>query len=181
MRSLRPWLVALALATVPPHLAVASEEHGEAALERESLGTAALFAPTSATAHEVMQGLLCQCPGCQAKRITIRDCACGYAAQQREQVLAVLATQDLATPEGRAAAARAAFADQVTRYGGGVRAQPSSSMVWLLPMAAATGGLGLLIAGARRWRRRAAPATAATAPEDDVLADRLDDELALSD
>ena len=87
-------------------------EHANFDLEREDLGTAASFRPTSATAERLMGQLLCQCPGCQPKHITIADCACGYAARQREEVLAIVAEYDLSTATGRDNAERAALADQ---------------------------------------------------------------------
>lgn len=162
--------------------APAASEHREPGLEREDLGTASRFRPTSPTAEHLMHDLLCQCPGCQPKRITIEDCACGYAARQREEVLAVLAGYDLSSEQGRTAADRAVRADQIERYGGGVIAQPSSTLVWAIPIAAAIAALALLLVGRQRWRPRPVqtPAPARIAV-DDALGERLDDELALVD
>lgn len=168
----------LALALSSASATAAPNEHREASLEREDLGTAARFRPTSPTAEHLMHDLLCQCPGCQPKRITIEDCACGYAARQREEVLAVLAGHDLSSAQGRAAAERAVRADQVQRYGGGVLAQPGSSLVWVVPIACTIAALGFLLV--RRRARRPAPQPRPDAPPrpaEDDLDDRLDDEL----
>ena len=179
MRCRCSWLVPLAFSCLSVQVASAKPEHRDSSLEREDLGTATLFQPTSTAAQHVMHGLLCQCPGCQPKRITIEDCACGYAARQREEVLAVLAAHDLSTARGRAAAERAAVDDQVDRYGLGVLAQPSTSIVWMFPLIATVGGFGILIVGGRRWRRRSVHAPAPMIiPEEDALTERLDDELA---
>ena len=151
----------------------AGVEHTKFDLEREDLGTASSFRPTSPTAQRAMDQLLCQCPGCQPKHITIADCACGYAARQREEVLAVVAEYDVATATGRAQAERAALDDQARRYGRQVWSEPASATAWLLPVVACLGGLGFVYARGRR-----APETAAIAIEDPELADRLDDELA---
>lgn len=171
------WVLLIGVAGVA---AAAPNEHRDASLEREDLGTAALFRPTSPTAQHLMHDLLCQCPGCQPKRITIEDCACGYAARQREEVLAVLAGYDLATEDGRVAAERAVRADQVARYGGAVLADPGSSLVWAVPIAGALAALGLIFVALRRWRPPMRPAIAPR-PEDDDLDVRLDDELAAID
>ncbi|MBL0217662.1 MAG: cytochrome c-type biogenesis protein CcmH [Myxococcales bacterium] len=175
-------LATLLLAT--PSIAHADGEHRSSDLEREDLGTAMQFQPTSPTAEHLMHGLLCQCPGCQPKRITIQDCACGYAAKQRQEVLAVLASHDLATASGRTAAEHAVTDDQVGRYGRQVLAQPSSATVWMFPLIATLGGLGLVFGGVSRWRRRrVVPGAAARVStlDDELLAERLDDELALVD
>jgi len=173
---MRPWLGILLLCGTAT--AATPLEHRGTELEREDLGTAALFAPTSPTAQKLMHGLLCQCPGCQPKRITIEDCACGYAARQREEVLGVLAGFDLATERGREAAEKAVRADQTSRYGRGVLAQPSTSMVWVFPMLGTMGALGLIV-GLRR-RRAPSPLPGIT-PADEELEERLDDELAAVD
>ena len=181
MRGTLRWLVVLGLWCPLAHAAGAVNEHDQTQLEREDLGTATLFAPTSPTAQHLMHELLCQCPGCQPKRITIEDCACGYAARQREQVLAILAGHDLSTARGRTAAEQAVRDDQVDRYGRGVLAQPSSAMVWVFPLVATMGGLGVLILGGRRWRRSMSQVETASGLVDDSLEDRLDDELAAVD
>lgn len=168
----------LALALSSASVAAAPSEHREPSLEREDLGTATRFRPTSPTAKHLMHDLLCQCPGCQPKRITIEDCACGYAARQREEVLAVLAGHDLSSEQGRAAAERAVRADQVERYGGGVLAQPDSSLVWGVPIVATIAALGFLLVR-RRARRPQEEARLDAPPRHaaDDLDDRLDDEL----
>ncbi|MCX5746266.1 MAG: cytochrome c-type biogenesis protein CcmH [Proteobacteria bacterium] len=175
-------IVLVTLANAPLVAAAGDQvgEHRDFDLEREDRGTASLYPPTTPSATRVMDGLLCQCPGCQAKRITIRDCACGYAARQREEVLGVLAGFDLSTSSGRTAAEEAVFADQVRRYDRGVLARPPSVAVWLLPIVACVGGLGGLLASRRR-RRRTAPGDPPPSPEDARLADLLDDELAATD
>ena len=178
----RRCLAWLSLALLPAKLAsAAEEEHLREAEERSELGTAQRGAPTSPTARRLMHGLLCQCPGCQPKRITIEDCTCGYAAKQREEVLAVLALHDLSSAQGEAAAEQAVRADQVERYGRKVVAEPATPTVWMLPAVATLGGLGLVVAGGRRWRSHRSPAVVAlpsSLPEDEALAERLEDELA---
>jgi len=163
--------------------ASANAEHVDAALEREDLGTSLQFRPNSATADALMGQLLCQCPGCQPKRITIKDCACGYAARQRGEVLDVLAAHDLASEENREAAQRAVRADQLARYGQQVLVQPSTPTVWFVPLVAMLGCLGALALVGVRWSR--AGASVRVRPElpvyDDHLIERLDDELARTD
>lgn len=172
----------MALLIAAPSAAQANAEHRSSDLEREDLGTAAKFRPDSPTAAHLMHGLLCQCPGCQPKRITIADCACGYAAKQREEVLAALAGHDLSTASGRAAAEAAVTDDQVERYGRQVLADPPTATVWVFPLLATLAGLAVVL-GVVRLRRRQSNALPASpkAPADERLDERLDDMLALVD
>ena len=74
----------------------------------------------------------------------------------------------------------------VAEYGPGVLADPPSSgfdlAAWLVPIVLVLIGIGGVVVAARRWRRQAAPATAAASeplPEEDAA--RLDAELAAYD
>jgi len=180
--SLCCWIVFISLTFLRLSNAAATGEHRDAMLEREDLGSSSLFQPTSPSAEHLMRQLLCQCPGCQPKRISIRDCACGYAARQREEVLVVLANHDLTSAPHREVAMQAVLADQVRRYGGQVLVDPTTPTVWFLPLVAIFGCLAALGAAGQRWSRPAlAVAVTPMGAEDDCLAERLDDELARVD
>jgi hypothetical protein len=93
----------------------------------------------------------------------------------------------LTTSQGRDVAYESVLDFFVKTYGGEqVLSTPRTTFSWLLPSVAVIGGLGLLIVAGRRWvgRSSAVAATAGpavVAPEDDVYAEKLDDELADTD
>ncbi|HEU4731210.1 MAG TPA: hypothetical protein VFT22_25125, partial [Kofleriaceae bacterium] len=130
-------------------------------------------------------------------RESVFDCKCSTAAKLRREVMDYLGQVnekgqpvfDLKTAAGRDAAYEGVLQYFVKAYGGEqVLATPRTKFSWLLPSLAVIGGLGLLVVAGRRWvGRSAAVAPAASAgaatvsPEDDVYADKLDDELADTD
>jgi cytochrome c-type biogenesis protein CcmH/NrfF len=160
----------------------------------DGTGWAAMNRPTNSTQEAAMRELLCVCGGC--KRENLFDCKCSSAAQLREQVVAFLGRVDakgkplfdLNTPAGRDTAYEAVLNDFVKTYGGEqVLATPRTSLSWLLPSLGVVGGLGLLVGAGRRWVSRGSQAQARTTqgaaavPEDEVYAEKLDDELADTD
>jgi cytochrome c-type biogenesis protein CcmF len=162
-------------------------EHADEATTRpghdDGTGHAHQNRPTSPTADKLMRELICLCGGC--KRENLHQCKCGYAAQERGKVLALLADQDLTTDSGRKKAEEVVIAAFVQEYGGEhVLGTPRSPVAWILPYVIWIGGLGLLFGIGVSWVRRgraqmaSAPATPA---EDDELAERLDDELRNTD
>jgi cytochrome c-type biogenesis protein CcmF len=150
-------------------------------------GFAHLARPESAQdpalAAKLMKDLVCMCGTC--KRETLYSCQCGYAAQGREKVLALLATVDFKDPAKRDQAYDMVVSAFIQEYGGeDVLAIPRSSLSWLLPYLAVSGGLALLFVIARRWVGRgasdlaqASAAQPTTSTVDDEYAERLDDEL----
>jgi cytochrome c-type biogenesis protein CcmF len=150
--------------------------------------------PVSAVAERCMRDLVCLCGGCQ--RETVLECRCGYAAQERQEVLSILKKHDLSTPEGRETAYKDVIDKFVAKYeakraGDGQRVlmvpvdSDFNRLSWLVPYVAFGGGLALLFAFGRRWVQRgqsavAAPAGKGASPgpgHDDEYAELLDDEL----
>ncbi|HVV84220.1 MAG TPA: cytochrome c-type biogenesis CcmF C-terminal domain-containing protein [Kofleriaceae bacterium] len=144
-------------------------------------GWASRYRPDSALAEELMKDLVCMCDGC--KRETLYDCKCGVAAMDRKKILEMLAREDLTTSSGRAKARRAVIDEFVSHYGGEqVLANPRGSYTWMLPYLAVVGGLVALILTGRGMIRRSASATPVVAPasgtpDDERLAEKLDDEI----
>jgi cytochrome c-type biogenesis protein CcmF len=163
----------------------------------DGTGYAAMNRPTSSTEERAMKELLCVC---SCKRESLFDCKCPTAAKLRRNVMDFLGQvddkgkpmYDLKTTEGRDTAYNAVLDYFVKTYNGEqVLATPRTHFSWLLPSLAVVGGLGLLVAAGRRWVGRGtavattagagAVAAAVPATEDDVYADKLDDELADTD
>ena len=179
----------LSLAYSAPAAAAQPAEHEDAITARSgghnvSTGVAHMFRPDTDVAERLMKELVCLCGGCQ--RENIGECRCGYAAQERRKVMALLAGQDLSTPEGQQAAYDAVVEAFVAEYGGRhVLATPQSSASWMIPYAAIAGGLVLLFGVGRRMvvrgraqaRENAAVGKLAETPEDQEYAEMLDDEL----
>jgi cytochrome c-type biogenesis protein CcmF len=158
-----------------PHAAEHQDDLGSVPLShQDGTGYAHLYRPEQAAdpalAEKLMKDMVCMCGGCN--RETLYSCKCGYAAQGREKVLAMLAQgkgyDDVV----------AAF---ISEYGGeDVLAVPRSKLAWALPYLAVAGGLALLFVVARGWVKRGSTklAQAEAGPaEDDAYAERLDDEL----
>jgi len=145
-------------------------------------GWAAQNRPSNAVAEKGMKEILCPC-GCA--RQSIYDCDCQTAALMRKEMIERVATYDLNTDTGRQQAYDEVLATFVQQYGGEqVLATPKSSFSWLFPSLAVVGGLTLVVAVGRRWMRTTKASTAASQaghagvpPEEDVYADKLDDEL----
>ena len=144
-------------------------------------GWAHRFRPDSPTASSLMRELVCLCGGC--KRENLYECKCGYAAQERQKVLKMLAAHDLTTDRGRVEARRAVIGAFVRQYGGEhVLVQPRSSFTWILPYLAVAGGLVLMVFIGRGFvKRGSAVGTPTARPEDAATAsdydEKLDDEL----
>ncbi len=163
----------------------APAEHEDAVVRgmghNDDSGWAHRYPPDSPLASELMHNLVCLCGGC--KRETIRECKCGYAAQERKKVLDMLAAYDLTTDKGRITARQAVTGSFIKEYGGQhVLAAPRTSATWIVPYVAVAGGLVLLLViGRRLVTRGAARAQAArdanTRAEDETYGDKLDDEL----
>ena len=141
--------------------------------------------PDSDVAKRLMKDLGCMCGGCNKE--PLHDCKCGYAAQERAKVLAMLSGRDLATEQARDRAyedVRDAF---VTKYGQEVLTMPMDKgfnrLAWALPFALLGGSLVLIFGVGRYWVRRGrkdwahSVAAAENVDLDDEAADLLDDEL----
>ena len=141
------------------------------------------YRPDSPTATALMKELVCMCGGCQ--RESLYDCKCGYAADKRREVLALLQGEDLKSEAGKKKAYDKVIGAFVREFGGEqVLSTPSSKLTWALPAVAVIGGLGLLLVAGRRWvgrgRRHFITADGKNIDvkaEDQAYADRLDDEL----
>jgi len=182
-------LAGQAAAAAPP------AEHVQAGMGMGADGTgyAAMNRPGNGTEERAMKELLCVC---SCKRESIFECKCATAAKLRRQIMDYLGQVnekgqpmfDLKSADGRDLAYESVLEYFVKTYGGEqVLATPRTSFSWLLPSLAVVGGLGLLVVAGRRWvgRGSAVAATATASPvvgsEDDVYADKLDDELADTD
>ncbi|MEZ4399931.1 MAG: cytochrome c-type biogenesis CcmF C-terminal domain-containing protein [Kofleriaceae bacterium] len=163
----------------PPR--VAQAEHVDAPARgmghSDDSGWAHRFRPDTPTATSLMKDLVCMCGGCS--RETLFDCKCGFAAQERQKVLGMLATQDLTTAEGRKAAERAVREAFISEYGDDVLGMPREKSTWVVPYLAIAGGLVLMVViGLRLVKRGPATAVVGDPPaEDEAYADKLDDEL----
>ena len=147
-------------------------------------GAAHRYRPNSPTAEKLMKDLVCLCGGCQ--REDIHQCRCGYAAQERAKVLALLESHDLTTAEGQDKAYQAVIDAFVKEYGGQhVLTTPQNKLSWLVPYIAIGGGLVLIYGFGRRWVSRGKSQVEAGAgadkltntTEDEEYAEILDDEL----
>ncbi len=151
----------------------------------------------SPVAKRLFADLVCLCGGC--KRETLLACTCGFAKQEREKVLGMLAGMDLTT-EAAQEKAYIAVRDAIIKENGGqhVLTVPIDAgfnrLAWIVPWAVFGLALTLVLVVGRRWvaRGRAASA-AALAAGGSVLGgavgrgkpdaaqeereDRLDDEL----
>ncbi|HWN67625.1 MAG TPA: cytochrome c-type biogenesis CcmF C-terminal domain-containing protein, partial [Haliangium sp.] len=178
----------LTLAFAAPAAAQPAEHEDEAAVRRGGhevgQGEAHLYRPDSATAEKLMKELVCLCGGCQ--RENILECRCGYAAQERQKVLALLAAHDLSTDAGQKAGYDAVVETFIAEYGGRhVLSTPQNKASWMIPYAAIGGGLVLLFGMGRRLVRRGrstmASAASSAAPvskrDDEEYNEILDDEL----
>ena len=124
----------------------------------------------------VASTILCDC-GCHPQ--SVHECACGHAAEMRDQIAAAL---NGGGPGGTPQTADQVIADYVARFGEQIRIAPTTRgfnlVAWLGPF------FGLLAAGIavalalRRWRGGtvAVPAPAGAplvSPDDEVYAQRL--------
>ncbi|MBZ0231935.1 MAG: cytochrome c biogenesis protein CcsA [Deltaproteobacteria bacterium] len=158
------------------------EEMVRARGHADDSGWAHRYRPDSPTASSLMKELVCLCGGC--KRENLHDCKCGYAAQERKKVLALLAGHDLTTDAGRATARRAVIGAFIREYGGEhVLVTPRSSATWLVPYMAVAGGLVLIFFVGRGLVRKGgatpvvAPATPVDPRANEAYDEKLDDEL----
>jgi cytochrome c-type biogenesis protein CcmF len=139
-------------------------------------------------AKRLWSDLVCLCQGCQ--RESLSACRCGYAKQERERIVGMLAGVDLSTKEKEEAAYRQVVAAYVARYGGNhvLNVPPDTAfnkLAWAVPYAAfgaAVVLIGLVVRGwVRRGQGQAAAPTVATGPAagpgSEVYEDKLDDEL----
>jgi cytochrome c-type biogenesis protein CcmF len=152
------------------------------------------LAPISQVAERAMRDLVCLCGGCQ--RESLLECRCGYAADERKALIAILGRHDLLSVQGRDDAYKDVIDTFMAKYeakreGDGQRVLmvPTDSrfnrLSWLVPYLAFVGGLALLFAIGRRWVRSGQlaqkppsdPAKGASRDEDDEYAELLDDEL----
>jgi len=151
----------------------------------------------SPIAQRLFADLVCMCGTCQ--RLTLAKCGCGYAAEEREKIVAMLAERDISTPAAQEKAyveIRDAF---IKQYGGQhVLTVPLdkgfNKLGWIVPWAVFVAALGLVFWVGRPWvqrgraetraRQGAATASGAMAASgatksaaDEDREDRLDDEL----
>jgi cytochrome c-type biogenesis protein CcmH/NrfF len=161
-----------------------AEETGGRRGHDDGTGYAHMNRPTSPTAESLMRELICMCGGC--KRENLYACKCGYAAEERGKVLAMLGEFDLTSDGGRKKAYDSVVAAFVKEYGGEhVLGTPRSQLPWLLPILAVIGGLGVVFAVGMSWVKRGRAQLSQQVPaapaEDDELAERLDDDLRNTD
>jgi cytochrome c-type biogenesis protein CcmF len=162
------------------------EDQSAVALSGHSAGEGAahLNRPSNDVERQAMADLVCLCGGCT--RETVLECKCGFAAEERAKVLAILKDFDLNDPAQHAKAHEAVIDEFVAKYGERVRIVPKDAgfnrLGWAVPYVALGGGLIMLYAVGRRWVRRGKMQVedqpAATAAKDDqAYSDLLDDEL----
>ncbi len=156
------------------------EEMVRARGHSDDAGWAHRYRPDSSLSAGIMKELVCLCGGC--KRENLHDCKCGFAAQERKKVLALLAGHDLTTDAGRVAARRSVIGAFIREYGGEhVLVAPRSSATWLVPYLAVAGGLVLIYFVGRGLIKKGGPnppaPNAAGATVDDAYDEKLDDEL----
>jgi cytochrome c-type biogenesis protein CcmF len=148
-----------------------------------------LYRPDSDVAKTLMSELGCMCGGCAKEAIL--SCKCGFAAEERGQVLAMLEGRDLSTDAARERAyldVRDAF---IAKHGEEVLILPIDEgfnrLAWAIPFAALGGALVLMFGFGRYWVRRGRRdwadnlAQAEDVDLDDEAADILDDELSKID
>jgi len=130
-----------------------------------------LTGPAAAAYEQGVHTILCDC-GCHPQ--SVHDCACGRAAEMREEIRA-MAARGMSGPE--------ILADYVARHGDKILIAPKARgfdlVAWVAPLVGlvlATGGVAML---ARRWARRDpefAPADTPApelSPEDEAFRARL--------
>jgi cytochrome c-type biogenesis protein CcmF len=139
-----------------------------------------------AVAQRLYHDLVCLCGGCA--RESLWDCPCGFAAQERERVLGLLAGKDLSTPEKEQVAYNLVVASFIDRWGGEqvLRVPPDNAynrLTWLMPYIALFGGGLIVLLAVRGWVRRGQKQAAAARATQDVATgrtaydDALDEEL----
>jgi len=99
------------------------------------------------TEHSLFSNLLCQCGDCP--RLPLSTCTCSVADATRSEIRSKL----------RAGATPATImADYVKEHGAAALSVPPNKgamkAIWIAPIAAGVGGLGLLFFVVRRWRKR---------------------------
>ena len=108
-------------------------------------------------AQKLYHELACLCGGCA--RESLWDCPCGFAAGERERVLALLQGRDLSTPAKEKEAYDAVVASFAGRHGGQhvLRMPPDNGfnrLLWIVPYLAAAGAALLVGVSVRTWVRR---------------------------
>jgi len=147
---------------------------GVAAAQHVESAATVPVAPRSALEKELRRSIICMCGTCG--RQLVAECTCGYAAQMREEI-AALVRQGLTKDE--------VLAYYVRKYGS---QEPLAApidrgfnrLAWLLPYALGGAGAVLVGAVAASWARRvrrAGPEAAGPAETDAALEARLDEEL----
>jgi cytochrome c-type biogenesis protein CcmF len=125
--------------------------------------------------RDLFPRMRCQCGGCA--RLPLSECICGEAEQTRAEIRARLRAG--VTPD-------VIMADYVSAHGSGSLTVPPNQgalrAIYVVPGVLAVGGLGLVFAVVRRWKRRGDEATPAPAKSDDPKARdeydaKLDEEL----
>ena len=125
---------------------------------------------TDAGYDEAISTLRCDC-GCHPQ--SLKDCACGYAANKRAEIEARMVREDLD--------ADTLVASWVAEFGEQILISPPKSgfnlVAWLGPLAALVVALAMMVWLLFRWRSRStlveAPAAAAVPGADDSYHDRL--------
>lgn len=160
---------------------------------------AAELEPVVRFTAKLMKDLQCLCGGCA--RETLLECRCGFAANERKEILELLMVQDdLLSSAGREQARERIISHFEKKqdskgqpYGQRVRMMPKDEgfnrLSWAVPYIAFAGALALLWGFGRRWARRGrvvvaervAVAKKADLEEDEDYADILDDELRETD
>ena len=142
--------------------------------------------PIIGLADGLMQDMVCLCGGCG--RETLHECKCGYAANERKEMLEILSRFDLSQAAQRDEAREAVIAAFIEKHQGEhVLGATRNPFAWLVPYLFAGGALILLYAMGRRWVARGrkneddTTGFAVDAEEDQDYADRLDDELRETD
>lgn len=131
-------------------------------------GTVEITDPVERT---LFGSLLCQCGGCP--RLPLTSCVCDTAHETRSQIRARLHAG--VTPE-------VIMADYVSEHGAGSLSVPPNSgalrAIYLLPVAMAISGLGIVFVVVRRWKRQGdAAAPPAPKPGEAVVPDEYDAKL----
>jgi cytochrome c-type biogenesis protein CcmH len=134
---------------------------------------AAVAADPEAEYDKAARTILCDC-GCHPQ--SVHDCACGRAAQMRDEIRAEVRAGKTGDQ---------IVADRVARSGEKVRVVPKASgfnlLAWLGPGVALVGAAGFVVLVLKRWRRsppdESAGSPAAAAPLDAAAQARLEREL----
>ena len=145
--------------------------HGQSSSSLHA-GTVEMNDPTE---RAIFTRLRCQCGGCP--RLPLSGCICGTAETARARIRDQLARGD--TPE-------TITANYVAEFGTASLTVPPNEgayrLIYAVPIAASLGGLGVILAAVRRWKRRnvtavGAPSAAASPAERDEYDAKLDEEL----